>query len=109
MENPLSPNFDIEAFKLRDYMIRATVSQIIKDFSMFGMEVFFEGDAEEAYEQLFHQLEGHIVELLSKNSERLYNLLYHIDISEYSIEEALRNQPNSPLSAIIAEMIIHRE
>ena len=50
-------------------LIKDTANQIIKDFDMFGMEVKFSGNAYNAYEELFDQIEYYIQTCTTKENE----------------------------------------
>ena len=101
--------FDIESYKNQEAIIRQTVAQIIKDFAMFGMDVEFPESMEMAYPAIFHQLEGHISDLLSRNVQKLMALLYQIDIPEKNILEAWEGHPEYTHAQVITELVIYRE
>jgi len=102
-------NFDIELYKTRKELIRQTAEQIIRDFGRFGFDVFFSGNTEMAYEELFSQMETIINDLLNHNFEKLLSLLYQIDVSERKIYEKELDYPEFSKAEIIAELVIYRE
>ncbi|MCX6294580.1 MAG: hypothetical protein NTX97_00710 [Bacteroidetes bacterium] len=55
---------DLSQYINRLDLIKDTADQIIKDFDMFGMEIKFSGNAFNAYEELFDQIEPHIKKLI---------------------------------------------
>ena len=101
--------FDIEPFKAEESVIRQTISQIQKDFGMFGMDVDFPLDMGMVYEDLFHNLEYHIAGLLTTNVQKLMALLYQIDLNEKSIMASWEEHPGYTHAQVIAELVIYRE
>ena len=55
---------DLTKYFNRLDLIKDTANQIIKDFDMFGMEIKFSGNAYNAYEELFEQIEPQIKNLI---------------------------------------------
>jgi len=102
-------SFNLEEVKHRTEIIRQTVAQVVKDFSMFGIEIGFSGNTEMAYAELFDQLLVHIENLLENDPSRLYSLLYQIDLPEHRVNEAAMEHPDWSLQAVITELVIHRE
>jgi hypothetical protein len=90
-------------------LIKDTASQIIKDFDMFGMEVKFSGNAYNAYEELFDQIEPHIKKLIDTNQSKFMGILYRIDVSDEQVKKALHQNSSEPFSEIITDLIIKRE
>jgi hypothetical protein len=90
-------------------LIKDTASQIIKDFDMFGMEVKFSGNAFNAYEELFEQVEPHISKLISSNHQKFLGILYRIDLNEEQIKKAVHENSSESFSAIVTDLIIKRE
>ena len=90
-------------------LIKDTASQIIKDFDMFGMEIKFSGNAYNAYQELFEQIEPHINKLIHTNQSKFMSVLYRIDVSELQIKKAVNENTSEPFSDIITDLIIKRE
>jgi hypothetical protein len=90
-------------------LIKATADQIIKDFEMFGMEVRFSGNAYNAYEELFDQIEPHIKKLIDSNRSKFMGILYRIDLNDEQVKKAVNENFSEPFSAIITDLIIKRE
>ena len=82
MVHKLIPKSEIEKSKLNEQIIRETSEQVIKDFGIFGMEIYLPEDLNYAYDDLFEQLKMIIFELMQKRPEKLSALLYHIDVDE---------------------------
>ena len=102
-------SIDIELYKTKTEVIRQTVEQVKKDFTMFGMDVDFTGNSDLAYEEMFRQLTAHISHLLEIDPHRLSALIYQIDIGENKIMDSGALHPEWTLPEVIAELIIHRE
>lgn len=99
----------IEKSKQDQEILRLTVQQIIKDFSSFGLSVEFPPDLNLVYENLFHQLENHIFALLTNDPQRLYALLYRIDISDSMIRSRRDIRYDQPMAHILTDLILERE
>ncbi len=90
-------------------IIKDTAAQIIKDFEMFGMEVKFSGNAYNAYEELFDQVEPHIKKMVDTNRQKFLGILYRIDLSDEQIQKAVNSNSTEPFSLIVTDLIIKRE
>jgi SPX domain protein involved in polyphosphate accumulation len=90
-------------------LIKDTANQIIKDFDMFGLEIKFSGNAYNAYEELFEQIEPHINKLISTNQQKFMSILYRIDLSDEQVKKAVNENNSEPFSAIVSDLIIKRE
>ena len=90
-------------------MIKDTANQIIKDFDMFGMELKFSGNAYNAYEELFDQIEPHIKKLIDTNQSKFMGILYRIDLSDDQLKKAVQENATEPFSVIVTDLIIKRE
>ena len=100
---------DLSPYLNRLDFLNETANQIIKDFGMSGKEIKFSGNAENAYTELFSQTHPHIEKLLKGNSEKFYNLLYRIDLSETQIKKAVKSALDKSFSEIITDLILKRE
>lgn len=90
-------------------LIKATAEQIIKDFDMFGLEIKFSGNAYNAYEELFDQIEPQIDKLIHNNPQKFMGILYRIDLSDEQLKKAVESNSTEPFSAIVSDLIIKRE
>lgn len=90
-------------------LIKDTANQIIKDFDMFGLEIKFSGNAYNAYEELFEQIQPHIKKLIDTNHSKFMGILYRIDVSDEQIKKAVNENTSEPFSEIITDLIIKRE
>lgn len=100
---------DLTKYFNRLDLIKETANQIIKDFDMFGMEIKFSGNAYNAYEELFEQIEPHIKNLISTNHQKFLGFLYRIDLSDVQIKKAVNENSSESFSAIVTDLIIKRE
>ena len=100
---------DLSKYINRLDLIKDTANQIIKDFDMFGLEIKFSGNAYNAYEELFEQIEPHINKLISSNQSKFMGILYRIDLSDVQIKKAVEENTSEPFSAIVTDLIIKRE
>lgn len=90
-------------------LIKDTANQIIKDFDMFGVEIKFSGNAYNAYEELFDQIEPHIQQMIHSNQSKFMGILYRIDVSDEQIKKAVNENSSESFSAIVSDLIIKRE
>jgi hypothetical protein len=102
-------DFDITPYKLHEDIIAQTVQQIVKDFSMFGMDIYFSGRMTMAYDELFRQLCGFMEMLIVHDFSKLLSLLYQIDLSDQVIVEAENENPDIPRHELMAGLIVERE
>jgi hypothetical protein len=100
---------DVSKYINRLDLIKETAEQIIKDFDMFGMEIKFSGNAYNAYQELFEQIEPHIKKLIADNQSKFMGVLYRIDVSDFQIEKAVNENSSEPFSNIVSDLIIKRE
>ena len=76
---------------------------------MFGLEIKFSGNAYDAYEELFDQIEPHINQLIHSSQQKFMGILYRIDLSDEQIKNAVNKNASEPFSEIITDLIIKRE
>ncbi|MGZ4035551.1 MAG: hypothetical protein ACXVPU_13025 [Bacteroidia bacterium] len=100
---------DLSPYINRLDLIKDAANQIIKDFEMFGLEIKFSGNAYNAYEELFDQIEPHISKLISFNHQKFLGILYRIDLSDEQIKKAVNENSSEPFSSIVTDLIIKRE
>lgn len=100
---------DIEVYNNHPEYIRQTVQQLMKDFAMFGMDIDFSGNTDLAYDEMFSQACMYISQMLEHENQKLYALLYQIDLSNISIIKATEQHPDLSLAEVITELVIHRE
>lgn len=109
MELPQISNDNISQFLNRDEIVRDTASQIMKDFGMFGVEITFSGNVDNAYEELHRQLTLQISDLIQTNYDKLLSVLYQVDITDREISKAERELPHYSHIEIIAHQVIVRD
>ncbi|OFY85683.1 MAG: hypothetical protein A3F72_12080 [Bacteroidetes bacterium RIFCSPLOWO2_12_FULL_35_15] len=100
---------DLTKYFNRLDLIKDTANQIIKDFDMFGMEIKFSGNAYNAYQELFEQIEPHIKNLIENNQQKFMGILYRIDVSDVQIKKAVNENSSESFSVIVTDLIIKRE
>ena len=60
-------------------------------------------------QQLHDELARYINQLITKNFEKLINLLYRLDVSEQKLKELLLESKTEEAGKIIADLIIKRQ
>ena len=98
--------FSIAPYRHDLEVIRDTVLQIKKDLSIFDLDIFFGGNEKTAYKEVKEQLIILFKDLLSHDAEKVFTLLYRIDVPEHKVKQA----PISvPFENYIAELVLERE
>lgn len=99
---------DRELLEKKDYLER-TIVQVEKELLEHQFE--FDIESEKIQDKLLEavsQLEGFLALLERRNVERLYHLLYRIDISEKMIADYGEKQPGQEWYRIVSEVIFLR-
>ncbi len=109
MELPQVSNTNVSGLLNQAEIVRETAEQIMKDFGMFGVEITFSGDINNAYNELHQQLIGQISMLLKRNYDLLLSVLYQVDITEHEIARAEQDLPHYNQVEIIAHQVIVRD
>lgn len=105
----MNESINIEPYKAQELIIRETVEQVKKDFSMFGLDIDFPIDFQMVYDDLWKNINVHINRLLSQNPQKLSALLYQVDISEADLAKASEKYTDFTRVDIITELLIYRE
>lgn len=109
MTLPDLQNNNIQSYLNKADIILETAQQIMKDFGMFGVEITFSGNTEQAYNELLDQLVFQVEKLLNNNSELLMSVLYQVDISDREIAKTASELPHYNQLEVIAHQIIFRD
>jgi hypothetical protein len=109
MNLPDLQNTNLEGFLNKADIIQETAEQIMKDFGMFGIEITFSGNIENAYQELHEQLVNQILVHLESDYGRLMSVLYQVDITEQEIEKATRELPEYNQLEVLAHQVIFRD
>ena len=109
MNLPDLQNNNLEGFLNREDMVRETAEQIMKDFGMFGIEITFSGNTENAYQELHEQLIIQISLSLERDYSRLMAALYQVDITEREIAKATIELPHYNQLEVLAHQVIFRD
>jgi len=109
MNLPDIQNNNIANFLNKEDIVQETAQQIMKDFGMFGIEITFSGNVENAYRELHEQLVNQILVHLESDYGRLMSVLYQVDITEREIEKATRELPHYNQVEVLAHQVIFRD
>ena len=109
MTLPDLQNNNIQSYLNKADIILETAQQIMKDFGMFGVEITFSENTEQAYNELLDQLVFQVEKLLNNNSELLMSVLYQVDISDREIAKTASELPHYNQVEVIAHQIIFRD
>lgn len=109
MDLPLSPS-DYKRYEQSVDLLKQVVGQINKDFRLQGFEVTFSGSGETAYQELSEQLKPVIEYMLENQTEKFWNLIYGIDLSENKVRQILFGKEEN-IDAIqeLTNLILKRE
>ena len=109
MTLPELQNDNIAHFLDKEDIVRETAEQIMKDFGMFGIEITFSGNIENAYHELHEQLVNQITISLERDYSRLMAALYQVDITELEIAKAAIELPHYNPMEVLAHQVIFRD
>ncbi|MCK3684953.1 hypothetical protein [Maribellus sp. YY47] len=109
MDFPQVTNKNVDVLLNRAEIVQQTAEQIMKDFGMFGVEITFSGNTDNAYEELHHQLINQIATLVERNYDLLLSVLYQVDITDREIRKAEQELPHYNHLEIIAHQVIVRD
>nr|WP_319573397.1 hypothetical protein [uncultured Draconibacterium sp.] len=109
MKLPVVNNTNLENLMDKAEIVQQTAEQIMKDFGMFGVEITFSGDTDNAYQELHQQLIDQITGLVETNYDLLLSVLYQVDITNREIVQAEYDLPHYTHIEIIAHQVIARD
>jgi len=109
MTLPEVHNKNIGQYLEQSEIVEETVQQITKDFGMFGIEILLSGNVENTYNELHQQLVEVVNKLMVNNFEKLWAVMYRIDISEREINKTSTELPEYSYAEVLAHQIILRE
>ena len=100
--------FSIQPYLQNAEILHQTAEQIKKDFAFFDITILFENYNQNAYTQLYEQVFPQIKKLLATNSQKIFSLLYRIDISEAQLKNESQKNAEQTSEEIITHLIIKR-
>jgi hypothetical protein len=109
MDFPQINNNNVSRHLNQAEIVKQTAEQIMKDFGMFGVEITFSGDINNAYQELHNQLISQITLLVERNYDLLLSVLYQVDITDREIYKAEQELPHYTHIEIIAHQVIVRD
>ena len=109
MEIPEISNTEIAVFLNKEVIIEDLIKQIKKDLGMFGIDLLLPQNSIISYSELLNSLVPNIELLFKEDKNRLFSILYRVDISEKDLETAGKELPNYNQIEIVAHQIIKRE
>ncbi len=109
MKLPVVNNTNLGNLMDKAEIVQQTAEQIMKDFGMFGVEITFSGDTDNAYQELHQQLIDQITGLVETNYDLLLSVLYQVDITNREIVQAEHDLPHYTNIEIIAHQVIARD
>ena len=108
-ELPLSDS-DYQRYERSVWLLKEVVAQVNKDFRLQGFDVEFSGTGETAYQELSDQLKPVIEYMLENQTEKFWNLIYGIDLSENKVRGILfGNDEQTDAIRALTDLILKRE
>lgn len=106
---PLTPQ-DYLRYQRSIDLLQDVIAQINKDFRLQGFEVNFSGQGETAYAELSEQLTPVIEYMLENQTDKFWNLIYGIDLSEAKVKQILfgKEEVTNPIGEL-TDLILKRE
>lgn len=89
--------------------VEETSKQLIKDFTMLGIELNFKPLIIDPYKDFFNQVNQLIAHLFENDHSRFLNLLYRIDLPEMELNNLIQNTSPPELYNTITELLLRRE
>jgi len=109
MKLPEVSNKNVASFLNKEEIVRMTAEQIMKDFGMFGVEITYSGNTENAYHELHEQLTDQIADLFERKYDLLLSVLYQVDISDRDIRKTRLELPDYTDVEVLAHQVIVRD
>ncbi len=109
MKLPELSNTEIANFFNKGLIIEDLINQIKKDLGMYGINILIPQNSIISYLDLLNSLVPCIELLLKEDKNRLFSILYRVDISEKELEYAGKELPDYNEIEIVAHQIIKRE
>lgn len=109
MKLPELSNTEIVNFFNKGLIIEDLINQIKKDLGMYGIDFLLPQNAIISYSELLKSLVHNIEPLFKEDKNRLFSILYRVDISEKDLESAGKELPDYNQIEIVAHQIIKRE
>ena len=109
MELPEISNTEIATFFNKELIVEDLINQIKKDLGMYGIDFLLPQDSIISYSELLKSLVPNIELLFKEDKNRLFSILYRVDISEKDLEFAGKELPDYNQIEIVAHQIIKRE
>lgn len=104
----MAREFSIEPYLNNAEILNKTAEQIQKDFAFFDLTINFTPNCTSAYTLLYEEVLPQIKKLLQANSQKIYALLYRIDINETRLKTELLNNQTQTTEEIITQLIVKR-
>jgi len=104
----MSKEVSIQPYLQDAEILNQTGEQIKKDFAFFEIEILFESSYQNGYDKLYDQVFPQIKKLLSSNSQKIFSLLYRVDISEVQLKNESQKNLEQTSEQLITHLIIKR-
>lgn len=99
----------LSPYRLDLLIIRETAKRVMDDFEVFGVDIIFSGNEQNAYQELTSQLVPVFEKLLKEDQQKLMRILQKIDISEQKLTQTRHKYPNARLAEIMSHLVVERE
>ena len=104
----MESNVPLENYLQDTAIIRQTAEQISKEFSFFDLILTFKQPVENPYRTFFEEIKPVMKNLMDSDYQKLYALLYRVDISELQVKKELQANPEKRYEEILTDLCIKR-
>ena len=109
MNYPEIRNSNLASFLDKAEILEALKKQIEKDLNMLGVGIHFENTETNPYKEILQQIVNQTDKFFKSDSNKLFSILYRVDISEKELSLAGMDLPDYSQAEIFAHLIIKRE
>lgn len=104
----MAEEFSIQPYLNDAEILNKTAEQIQKDFAFFDLPIVFKQNSTSAYTLMYKEVLPQIKKLLEANSQKIFSLLYRIDISEAQLKTELQKNKEQTTEETITNLIVKR-
>ena len=102
-------NSELAKYQDDSDVLKATFEQIQKDLGQYGLEAPIDIEGDTPFLKIFNNLRPVVEYLIEKDTPKLAQVIYRMDLNESKVAEALDNQSKeNPVDALTL-LIVERE
>ena len=104
----MQSDLPLESYLQDTAIIGQTADQISKEFSFFDLILTFKQPVQNPYQTFCGQIKPILKNLIDADYQKLYALLYRVDISELQVKKELQSNPEKSYEEILTDLFIKR-